>query len=122
MAVLKAKVRAGKDKSPVQAFGGHEFVQYEWRRVPEGFEQQAREHPLLVVNLNPPKEPDQIASEKATKDAIEQNKSKASKKATKGTDDQQDKSRDPTQDAGSGPDKLGSTDHGPKKVGAGGDK
>ena len=33
--------------APVTAFGGFEFVKYEWRDVPVGFEIQAEQHPYL---------------------------------------------------------------------------
>ena len=34
---------------PVSAFGGIEYVKYEWRDVPPGFEAQAAQHPYLQI-------------------------------------------------------------------------
>ena len=34
---------------PVMAFTGREFVTYEWRPVPSGHEEAARNHPMLDV-------------------------------------------------------------------------
>lgn len=45
---MKAKV-SGYPSGPVVAFGGHEFVSYEWRGVPSGCKDQARAHPYLEV-------------------------------------------------------------------------
>ena len=35
--------------SSVTAFGGLEYVRYEWRDVPKGLEQQARGNPFLEL-------------------------------------------------------------------------
>ena len=35
---------------PVTAFGGYEFVNYEWRAVPDGFEEEAERHPFLEID------------------------------------------------------------------------
>jgi len=43
---MKAKANTSY---PIMAFGGFEFVKYEWRDVPQGFESAAREHPNLAV-------------------------------------------------------------------------
>lgn len=40
---------------PVVAFGGFEFVKYEWRDVPLGFEDAAVQHPFLEVEKPEPK-------------------------------------------------------------------
>jgi hypothetical protein len=34
---------------PVVAFGGIEYVGYEWREVPAGFESAAESHPYLLI-------------------------------------------------------------------------
>ncbi len=34
---------------PVTAFSGLEYVRYEWRDVPKGFEQQAKGNPFLEL-------------------------------------------------------------------------
>ena len=40
---------------PVSAFGGVEYVAYEWRDVPPGFESQAEQNPYLEVEKPKPK-------------------------------------------------------------------
>lgn len=39
---------------PIMAFGGVEFVKYEWRAVPAGFEDAAMAHPNLEVRQPEP--------------------------------------------------------------------
>lgn len=39
---------------PVVAFGGIEYVGYEWRDVPVGFESQAEQHPYLQIEIVEP--------------------------------------------------------------------
>lgn len=39
---------------PVVAFSGVEYVKYEWRDVPPGFESQAESHPYLEVEKPKP--------------------------------------------------------------------
>ena len=51
---MKAKV-SNYPAGPVVAFGGIEYVAYEWRDVPAGFESQAEQHPFLEVEKPPPK-------------------------------------------------------------------
>jgi len=45
---------------PVLAFGGFEFVTYEWRDVPAGFEEAAGQHPYLEIEQVEP-EPEVLA-------------------------------------------------------------
>jgi hypothetical protein len=47
--MLLAKVKPGIELLTVVAFGGHEFVGYESRPVPEGAEAEALAHPFLDV-------------------------------------------------------------------------
>jgi len=47
---------------PVVAFGGFEFVTYEWREVPAGFEKAAEQHPFLEIEQVKP-EPVTVAAE-----------------------------------------------------------
>jgi hypothetical protein len=42
---------------PIVAFGGCEFVNYEYRDVPAGFEKAAKEHPYLEIEQEPQPEP-----------------------------------------------------------------
>ena len=51
---MKAKV-SNYPAGPVVAFGGVEYVGYEWRDVPVGFEAQAEQHPYLEVEKPAPK-------------------------------------------------------------------
>lgn len=46
---LEARAKQDYKLGPVLAFSGHEFVKYEWRPVPEGYEEPARTHELLDV-------------------------------------------------------------------------
>lgn len=46
---LKARVLKGSTITVVTAFGGHEYIQSEWRNVPEGMEESARKNPYLEV-------------------------------------------------------------------------
>jgi hypothetical protein len=46
---LEAMVNEKTRHSTVNAFSGHEYVRYEWRAVPVGFEAQAQAHPYLSV-------------------------------------------------------------------------
>jgi len=39
---------------PIVAFGGFEFVAYEWRGVPPGFEEAAGQHPFLEIEQEEP--------------------------------------------------------------------
>jgi hypothetical protein len=45
----EAQVNQRTRHSTVIAFSGAEFVRYEWRDVPAGFEAQAEAHPFLVL-------------------------------------------------------------------------
>lgn len=44
---MLARVKQDYAAGPVIAFSGHEYVRSEWRAVPAGFEEQAKNHPLL---------------------------------------------------------------------------
>ena len=49
--MIEAKVKSSVVTNIVMAFGGHEYVKYEWRPVPqdEKCEKQAQDHPMLVT-------------------------------------------------------------------------
>ena len=47
---MQARVREQAPNRVCTAFGGHEFVIYEWRDVPSGFEGPARGHSYLEVD------------------------------------------------------------------------
>ena len=51
--MLEAKVKAGIKTKTVIAFGGHEYVKYEWRPVPrnEKCEKEAQDHPMLITQV-----------------------------------------------------------------------
>ena len=44
---MLARVKQDYAAGPVTAFSGLEYVRSEWRDVPAGFEEQAKNHPLL---------------------------------------------------------------------------
>jgi len=44
---MLARVKQDYAAGPVMAFSGREYVRSEWREVPAGFEDQAKNHPLL---------------------------------------------------------------------------
>jgi hypothetical protein len=44
---MLARVKQDYAAGPVIAFSGREYVRGEWREVPAGFEEQAKNHPLL---------------------------------------------------------------------------
>lgn len=44
---MLARVKQDYLAGSVTAFSGHEYVRSEWREVPAGFEEQAKNHPLL---------------------------------------------------------------------------
>jgi len=46
---MKARVKDGAPNKVCTAFVGHEYVWYEWRDVPAGFESAAREHDYLEI-------------------------------------------------------------------------
>lgn len=46
---MDARVNQSSRYGTVTAFSGHEFVKYEWRAVPAGFELEAAKHPSLEV-------------------------------------------------------------------------
>lgn len=46
---MKAKVRQESRYGIITAFSGVEFIKSEWREVPSGKEDEARAHPLLLV-------------------------------------------------------------------------
>ena len=46
---MKSRVSEDRGMRIIQAFGGYEFVGYEWRDVPEGCESEAEAHPFLDV-------------------------------------------------------------------------
>lgn len=47
---MKAKVKADFRYSVVNALAGREFTKREWRPVPPGHEEEARNHPYLDVD------------------------------------------------------------------------
>ncbi len=61
---MKARV-INYPAGPVVAFGGCEFVNYEWRVVPAGHEAEAERHPFLEVEAPVAKEPEQAPVEVA---------------------------------------------------------
>ncbi len=46
---MEARVKQDYNAGPIMAFSGREFVKSEWREVPAGSEDAARNHPLLDV-------------------------------------------------------------------------
>lgn len=50
---MEAKVKQSARYGIVMAFSGVEFVKYEWRAVPAGFEAQAERHELLETREPP---------------------------------------------------------------------
>ena len=50
---MKAKAN-DYPSGPVVAFGGIEFVPYEWRDVPPGCEAEAERHPYLLIEIVQP--------------------------------------------------------------------
>ena len=44
---MLARVKQAYLAGSVIAFSGREYIRSEWRAVPEGFEEQAKTHPLL---------------------------------------------------------------------------
>jgi hypothetical protein len=54
---MDARVNQTSRYGSVVAFSGHEFVKYEWRTVPAGFELEAERHPSLEVKADPEPEP-----------------------------------------------------------------
>jgi hypothetical protein len=46
---MLARVRQDYAAGAVMAFSGREYVRSEWREVPAGFEEQAKNHELLEV-------------------------------------------------------------------------
>ena len=50
---IEAKVKSKIKTRTVIAFGGHEYVKYEWRLVPsdEKSERQAQNHPMLITQI-----------------------------------------------------------------------
>ncbi len=61
---MQARVKEKSWISVVTAFGGREYVRYELRTVPVGYEAEAKQHPLLDVVL-----PEPIASPEPVKRA-----------------------------------------------------
>lgn len=51
--MLKARIKAGVQKTKVYAFCHHEFVTYEWRDVPKAHYDEARANPLLELWESP---------------------------------------------------------------------
>ena len=51
---IEAKVKSAIKTNTVIAFGGHEYVKYEWRLVPSDAksEAQAQDHPMLVTQIH----------------------------------------------------------------------
>lgn len=70
---LEAMVNDKTRHSTVNAFSGHEYVRYEWRAVPAGFEAQAQAHPYLSVRARSGTAPQSAAAviENETPDALE---------------------------------------------------
>ena len=53
---------------PVVAFGGFEFVNYEWRDVPPGHEAEAERHPYLEIEqVEPEPMPEPAKAEPVSK-------------------------------------------------------
>lgn len=46
---MQAKVKDNFRWKTVVAFSGHEYIKGEWRPVPPGLEEKAKEHPFLDV-------------------------------------------------------------------------
>lgn len=46
---MLARVKPDSRLKIVMAFTGHEYVGYEWRKVPEGMEAKAENHPYLDI-------------------------------------------------------------------------
>jgi len=67
---------------PVVAFGGHEFVKYEWREVPVGCEAEAELHPFLEVEVLVEAEPEHAPEEAAEPEAEPAPMPKAKRKTT----------------------------------------
>jgi len=76
-----ARVKRTAEQKTIQALQGLEFVKYEWRRIPECKEAEARKNPLLEVRTSkdPEIEPDEIPEMLESKARA---KPKASPKAT----------------------------------------
>ena len=70
------KAKANYPAGPVTAFSGLEFVKYEWRDVPVGFETQAEQHPYLEIKQVEP-EPEIVP------EVVEPAKPKAKPKTTR---------------------------------------
>ncbi len=51
----------------ITAFNGIEYVRYEWRDVPSGFDDEARRNQFLDVQESAPVEPEPITEEQPVK-------------------------------------------------------
>jgi hypothetical protein len=49
---MLARVKQDYLAGAVTAFSGREYIRSEWREVPAGFEEQAKNHPLLETQLS----------------------------------------------------------------------
>lgn len=69
---IEAKVRSKIKTRTVIAFGGHEYVKYEWRLVPgdEKSEREAQGHPMLVTQIHGTK-PKKVVKRGSKKEVIE---------------------------------------------------
>ena len=78
--MLEAKVKSKIKTRTVIAFGGQEYVKYEFRPVPqdEKCERQAQDHPMLVTQVKDKvkkvvkREPKKEVIEKAVEEAIKE--------------------------------------------------
>ena len=70
---IEAKVKSKIKTRTVIAFGGHEYVKYEWRLVPgdEKSERQAQNHPMLVTQIQNNK-PKKVVKRGSKKEVIEE--------------------------------------------------
>jgi hypothetical protein len=69
---MLARVKQDRSGVPVRAFSGHEYVRYEWRKVPLGCEGEALVHELL--DTKPEKGDPALPKGKADK-VVEESKS-----------------------------------------------
>ena len=71
--MLEAKVKSKIKTRTVIAFGGQEYVKYEFRPVPqdEKCERQAQDHPMLITQLHGSK-PKKVVKRESKKEIIEE--------------------------------------------------
>lgn len=96
--VTEAMVNEKTRHGTVIAFSGYEYVRYEWRRVPAGFEEQAEKHPHLDVRVrNVTEEEIQEATEEQAVGAVTDETEASDEQTQDQTGDSQD-SGDATDD------------------------